>query len=86
MQRFFFPSIVLSQADRLGGETQMIIKYTKIAIFFEGALSDSKKLFWAHCTNPGGFSVGRLRSSRLGCEGVPVETKGAMDLAEHSNT
>ena len=32
MQRFFFPSIVLSQAGRLGGEIQMI-KYTKIALF-----------------------------------------------------
>ena len=42
MQRFFFPSIVLSQAGRLGGEIQMI-KYTKIAIFFEDSLSDSKK-------------------------------------------
>lgn len=31
----------LSQAGRLGGEIQMIIKYTKIAIFFEGALIDS---------------------------------------------
>ena len=41
MQRFFFPSIGLSQAGRLGGEIQMI-KYTKIAIIFEGALSDSK--------------------------------------------
>ena len=45
MQRFFFPSIVLSQAGRLGGEIQMIIKYTKIAIFFEGALSFSKNYF-----------------------------------------
>ena len=75
MQRFFFPSIVLSQAGRLIEEIQMI-KYTKIAIFFEGALSDSKKLFWAHYTNSGGFSEERLRSCWLGCEGVLVETKG----------
>ena len=34
----------LSQAGRLGGEIQMIIKYMKIAIFFEGALSDSKNI------------------------------------------
>lgn len=44
MQRFFFPSIVLSQAGRLGGEIQMI-KYTKIAKLFEGALSFSKNYF-----------------------------------------
>lgn len=47
MQRFFFPSIVLSQAGRLGGEIQMIKKYTKIAKLFEGAQSDSKNCFWA---------------------------------------
>lgn len=35
----------LSQAGRLGGEIQMIIKYTKIAIFFEGVLSFSKNYF-----------------------------------------
>ena len=57
MQRIFFPSIVLSQAGHLGGKIQMIIKYTKIAIFFEGALSDSKNYFGLIAPIPVGFQL-----------------------------
>ena len=51
MQRFFFPSIGLSQAGRLGGEIQMI-KYTKIALFSKVRyqipkfILDSLRQFW----------------------------------------
>lgn len=58
----------------------MIIKYTKIAIIFEGALLDSKKIFWAHYAHPGGLSAERLVSCWLLGEGVPVEMIGAVDL------
>lgn len=69
MQRFFFPSIGLSQAGRLGGEIQMI-KYTKIAIFLEVCAIRFQKMFWAYYANIGKLSAGRLVSCWLLGEGV----------------